>query len=1746
MIKKLLLFSLLLALVMPWAAQAQTTVTIGDGTSSDYYTPIGTYYNYSITEQLYTADEIGMAGTISSISFYYAGTAAKDLPITVYMANVDAENLSTGISLADADVVFEGTYSVTGAGWATIELNTPFAYDGTSSLLIGINKSYLKWYSGGNWNHTATEAVMTRYSNNDNSAYTTTAVPASTTTSRPNIQMVITASGTPVCYKPALAVSEITHNQATLTIGGGSGTYNVQYKLASATTWTNVASNSTNTTFTLSGLTPLTAYDVQAQSVCDGSATSDWKTASFSTTAQAEIVGNAWSDDFEGTTCSWELVNNATGNNWAWGTAASNGGTHGLYISNDGGTTNAYTYNSAAMVYATKFLNFTEGKFEFAFNWMANGEANWDFLRVALVPASVTLTAGTTLLAGLTSSAVPSGWIALDGGSQLKGVTDWQNQSVTVNVPTGNYYMVLAWRNDGSGGNQPPAAVDNVSITRVACGYDVEGLAVDNVTTNSATLTWTAGEAEQWQVAFADNGNFDNATEAIVSEATYNFTGLQPATRYYAKVRAYCGGEDFGSWSNVIEILTDCAIIPALGFTENFDSYTAAAGVLPICWNKINTTTYSSYQGYPRIYNYTSQSSPNCLYFYSYYSSSYSYYDPQDQYAILPEMENLAGKLITLSAKANSNTVTFKIGLMTDPTDAATFTEMATQALTTSYQEFQYIVPADATAHYIAIMLEAANSSSTTRYIYVDDITITEAPTCFKPTGLTYSNVYGHGATLSWLLNDETQTAWDVQVSDTVDFSRIVALVENVDNHENYVLSGLDPETHYYVRVRSNCGGGDVSDWSNTVNFTTTVACPAPTGFAATELSGYTATLNWTGYSENYTVSYRTAATSIGFFEAFHTSGIPAGWTQYSGLVDGVLADTIELTSGSNWGTSSYGLGAYNAKLNIYGSSRKNWLVTPEVTLESGYNLDFDLALTDYGNSNPIEHDTLQADDRFVVLIYADEAWTILREWNNTGSEYVYNTIATTGEHVSINLAAYVGKTVKIAFYGESTADGGDNDMHIDNVSIGIPVPDGEWQTVTVDEAPVILTDLTPKTYYDAKVQGDCGDDGLSLESSVITFTTLETCPTPTGLAVVDSLLTATSAGLRWNGSIDVDSYTVRYRVAEHTEGGLNEEFGTSIPTGWELYTGLLSNVMDGEALTPATYGWSFGAANGVFDNHARVNIYGNSQRWLITPAVTLASSTFTFDLALTAYTGTNVPAPAATGTDDKFVVLISTDNDATWTILRQWDNEEGSEYVYNNIANTAEGEQVSIDLSAYVGQKVRVAFYGESTVSNADNNLHIDNVVIGNPTVVPAGEWQTASSATTNVTLTGLTPETPYEAQVKSDCSDLEAWSDMVTFTTLEEPPTYTLTINGYQDDTNEGGYYLIASPVTVDLTNHEMTTGDFDLYSFDQAEDDEWRNYKTGAFSNLEPGKGYLYAHKIGGDFTLSGTLYDGDGTIELVYDNNAVEFKGWNLVGNPWPVKAYPNHDFYTMNNDGSAIDVTPNVAGTEVNPMTGVFVVAEGEGQTVTFETENPGNKRANLALNLTSSNKLVDRAIVRFGEGRQLPKFQLNPNHTKVYIPQDNKEYAIVNAEEMGEIPVNFKAEKNGTYTFSVSETLNAQRSTLNFQSLHLIDNMTGEDIDLLETPAYTFEAKVTDYASRFRLVFAKGNSTDESFAFYSNGEFIVSGQGTLQIFDALGHQLLSKHLSTLNSHLSISTSPGVYMLRLVNGDNVKVQKVVVR
>ena len=227
---------------------------------------------------------------------------------------------------------------------------------------------------------------------------------------------------------------------------------------------------------------------------------------------------------------------------------------------------------------------------------------------------------------------------------------------------------------------------------------------------------------------------------------------------------------------------------------------------------------------------------------------------------------------------------------------------------------------------------------------------------------------------------------------------------------------------------------------------------------------------------------------------------------------------------------------------------------------------------------------------------------------------------------------------------------------------------------------------------------------------------------------------------------------------------------------------------------------------------------------------------------------------------------------------------------------------------------------------------------------------------------------------------------------------------------------------------------------------------------------------------------------------------------------------------------------------IQPMEAVFVYAENHEETLIFSTENNNEMAAGLVLNVSQGRgNVIDRAIIRFGESRQLPKFQLNRNHTKLYISQNGKDFAVVSSEDMGTLPVNFKAEANGSYTISLNT------DEVRFSYLHLIDNMTGNDIDLLKTPNYSFEAKTTDYESRFKLVFVCGDTNDDNdFAFYSNGSFVISNEGhaKLQVIDITGRIIKRESINGCAS-ISVNAAPGIYLFRLINGNDVKVQKIMV-
>ena len=120
-------------------APAGGDVTIGgdnSGTTNGGYLPTHVWYKYSLTQQIYTADELGTAGTITAISFYYAGsTSSGARTIQVYLAHTTNATISSWMTQSSSNLVYSGSHEFT-QGWNTITLSTPFAYNGTNNVIL--------------------------------------------------------------------------------------------------------------------------------------------------------------------------------------------------------------------------------------------------------------------------------------------------------------------------------------------------------------------------------------------------------------------------------------------------------------------------------------------------------------------------------------------------------------------------------------------------------------------------------------------------------------------------------------------------------------------------------------------------------------------------------------------------------------------------------------------------------------------------------------------------------------------------------------------------------------------------------------------------------------------------------------------------------------------------------------------------------------------------------------------------------------------------------------------------------------------------------------------------------------------------------------------------------------------------------------------------------------------------------------------------------------------------------------------------------------------------------------------------------------------------------------------------------------------------------------------------------------------------------------------------------------------------
>ena len=278
-------------------------------------------------------------------------------------------------------------------------------------------------------------------------------------------------------------------------------------------------------------------------------------------------------------------------------------------------------------------------------------------------------------------------------------------------------------------------------------------------------------------------------------------------------------------------------------------------------------------------------------------------------------------------------------------------------------------------------------------------------------------------------------------------------------------LPGLIPEAQNQVQVQAICTSG-VSEWSDPVEFTTHGLCDVPSSLSVTP-SATTASLEWTGYQDQYTVRYQTLESYNSYLAsgmATVTLTIGDVWGDGSGyqmLLDAdataygdIIPETGGLTTSGDASEAVYAEFEYKIPANADGL-----LNTSNIVLNNSVTISIPAGIYDFCITNPTPGDRMWI---------ASSNGTV----NGREDDYVFE----------------AGKTYEFEVTPHGSNDGVD-------VTITSNIPEDSWTKVTNVSNPAEITGLDPETTYIAQVQGICGT-GVTAWTAPLEFTT-EAAPEP-------------------------------------------------------------------------------------------------------------------------------------------------------------------------------------------------------------------------------------------------------------------------------------------------------------------------------------------------------------------------------------------------------------------------------------------------------------------------------------------------------------------------------------------------------------------------------------------------------------------------------------------------------------------------
>ncbi|MFA6201032.1 MAG: choice-of-anchor J domain-containing protein, partial [Bacteroidales bacterium] len=866
--------------------------------------------------------------------------------------------------------------------------------------------------------------------------------------------------------------------------------------------------------------------------------------------------------------------------------------------------------------------------------------------------------------------------------------------------------------------------------------YPPDNLLASNITTSSADLAWTTNASgNSWVVQYKPSLDATWSADDYATSGSYLLQGLTASSAYDVRIKSICATDE-SSW-RTISFRTACGAITDFPWEESFETTPWAAAVAPgnalapDCWININ----GGYSSTSYIWRRTS----TAAYVHSgtgaaqmYTSASYATND----WLITPSITLNGSERLRFWAKGYSTYVdqigvriydittnSADIALVTDTT---LFTEIMPNTLVsaTAWTEYEINLSQYSGDYRIAFVRNTVGGY----YLNIDDVSISTIPSCTRPSAITLDAAMENNLELSWTNGNVSDASWYIYYAPTG-----TTIYDSVLASSNpFTLTGLNASTGYDIYMRTVCGS-DLSEATSVSTFYT--ACGAITDFPWTE-----------GFESNWTPAVAPGNQSA-----------PNCWT----VVDkGGVNGTYQYW----WkkGTTPAHTGSGHAVCYTdYGTTGHNdWLITPQLSLTGDERLRFWAMRSSSSTTEPDEISVFISDGNITTL----DTTGMGIMGNMSGFTQIFTQMLPVSDwqQYEISLDQYAG-TRYIAFVRQNTPDG--YNLRLDDVSVD-PIPacarptqlantavsqttadvswlpghagDASWylyykaststnyDSVQVTSNPFQLQNLTSNTIYNVYMKTDCSTE-LSEATPIITFNT-----------PCDAIITL--------------PYTEAF-----------DTYGTGspiIPTCWRKITTYSTYPYITTTYSSSPASLYFYALSGTyniavtppFDSSIPINTLlatfkmrkSNATSNVIVGVMTNPNDPSTFDTIATV-------APIATTTWETLEVNFS-------------DYQGTGEYIafksaYNTTTNYFYLDDVSVDLIPTCARASALTF------SAIDTSSALVSWTAGNPSDASWWfYWKPTSSTTYDsllissnpYTLTNLTPNTPYDVYVTTDCGTL------------------------------------------------------------------------------------------------------------------------------------------------------------------------------------------------------------------------------------------------------------------------------------------------------------------------------------------------------------------------------------------------------